>query len=95
MPKRASTPDINQNAARVVALSTGQSVPENVRVSDDDKRRRSEAASMLGKLGGAKGGRERAKRLTKEERVIIARKAAESRWHKRESRAYQSPKRPR
>lgn len=87
--------DVNQNAARIVAFSTGQNLPENVRVSDEDKKRRSEAASILGKLGGAKGGRERAKRLSSDERITIARKAAESRWRKHESPAYQNPKRPR
>ena len=38
------------------------------------------AAVALGKLGGRKGGKARAERLTAEERIIIARKAAAARW---------------
>lgn len=39
-------------------------------------------AVALGKLGGAKGGKARAAKLTKEERSAIARKAARVRWKK-------------
>jgi hypothetical protein len=35
-----------------------------------------------GRLGGLKGGRVRAERLTSEERAAIAKKAAEARWSK-------------
>ena len=42
-------------------------------------------AQALGKLGGLKGGKARAKKLTPEQRAEIARKAAQSRWKKRES----------
>jgi hypothetical protein len=70
--------DVNQNAARIVALSTGQSIPELS--SAEEKRLRSQAASILGKLGGSKGGKERAKRLTAEQRSDIAKKAAAVRW---------------
>lgn len=41
------------------------------------------AAVALGKLGGAKGGKARAAKLTKEERSAIAKKAAEARWAKK------------
>jgi hypothetical protein len=37
----------------------------------------------LAKLGAAKGGRARAKKLSPERRREIARKAAEARWKKR------------
>ena len=39
-------------------------------------------ALELGKLGGAKGGKRRAERLTPEERSDSARKAALARWTK-------------
>lgn len=71
--------DVNENAARIVALSTGQNVPENISEADK-KRLRSEAASMLGKLGGSKGGKIRAERLSAARRKQIARKAAKARW---------------
>jgi hypothetical protein len=38
------------------------------------------SASALGKLGGSKGGRARAERLSPEERSLAAREAAEARW---------------
>lgn len=41
------------------------------------------AAVALGRLGGLKGGRARAERLTKSERTAIARNAAVARWGKR------------
>jgi len=68
--------DTNQIAARVVALSTGQPVP----VASDEKKLRSEAASILGKLGGSKGGKIRAANLSSTRRREIARKAAHVRW---------------
>jgi hypothetical protein len=41
------------------------------------------AAVALGRLGGLKGGPARARKLTKQQRSQIARKAAQSRWAKR------------
>lgn len=41
-------------------------------------------AVALGKLGGAKGGKIRAERLTPEQRKEIAKKAAAKRWEKKE-----------
>jgi hypothetical protein len=42
------------------------------------------AAVALGRLGGLKGGKVRAQRLTKTERSEAARKAAKARWQKKE-----------
>ena len=41
------------------------------------------AAVELGRLGGKKGGKARAEKLTKEQRSEIARKAAKARWDKK------------
>jgi hypothetical protein len=41
------------------------------------------AAVELGRLGGRKGGRARAKKLSPERRREIAKKAAEARWAKK------------
>ena len=41
------------------------------------------AAVALGKLGGKKGGKARAEKLTPERRKEIAQKAAEARWAKK------------
>jgi hypothetical protein len=43
------------------------------------------AAVALGKLGGAKGGAARAKKLTAEKRREIAKKGAAARWAKKKS----------
>ncbi len=54
-------------------IATGQTtdaVPDN----------RNPAAVALGKLGGAKGGKARADKLTPAKRQEIARKAAQKRW---------------
>ena len=44
---------------------------------------KSEAARLLGRLGGAKGGKARAANMTPEERSESARKAAKARWAKK------------
>jgi hypothetical protein len=71
MPKRSSKPhDVNALAASIVAEATGEAV-------DDGK---NPAAVALGRLGGQKGGKARAKSLTPERRSEIAKKAAAARW---------------
>ena len=40
-------------------------------------------AQALGRLGGLKGGKARAKKLTPEQRAEIARRAAQARWAKK------------
>lgn len=51
---------------------------------EENPKRLSEAAAILGriggKIGGPKGGRARAKKLSAERRREIARKAAQARW---------------
>jgi hypothetical protein len=44
--------------------------------------KKNKAAQLLGKLGGLKGGKARAKALSPERRKEIARKAAKARWGK-------------
>ena len=46
------------------------------------KKKKNPNAVALGKLGGSKGGRIRAERLTAERRKEIARKAVKARWDK-------------
>lgn len=76
MPNRSSKRprDVNQLAKLVADLATGQvELPK----TDDGK---DPAAVALGRRGGLKGGKARAKTLTAERRAEIARKAARSRW---------------
>jgi hypothetical protein len=86
MPRRSSKPaeDANQAAFRVVRELTGDD--EAPRAPKPKKKRKNPAAVALGRLGGKKGGKARAAKLTKERRVEIAREAAAKRWGKKGSR---------
>jgi hypothetical protein len=76
MVKRVKRPrDPAQLANLVMQIATGE-------VSDEVEDKRNPAAVALGKLGGAKGGKARAKSLTAKQRKDIAKKAAQSRWKK-------------
>ncbi|MCU1465682.1 MAG: uncharacterized protein JWM72_1610 [Actinomycetia bacterium] len=79
MPKRSSKPrDPNQLAAAIVAQATGDELevePEPVKNA---------AAVELGRLGGLKGGKARAEKLSPKKRSQIAKKAAQARWAKRD-----------
>lgn len=74
MPKRSSNEgipeDINILAARIVEGATTNIGDKNL------------AAVVLGRLGGKKGGKARANKLTPEQRSDIARKATQVRWQK-------------
>lgn len=76
MPKRSSKPSSDPNVAahEAVARLTGQDA--------DTAELRSEAARLLGTLGGRIGGPARAKALSAKRRKAIAQKAAQARWHK-------------
>jgi hypothetical protein len=72
MPKHSSRKekrDPFQNALRVVEEAIGSSLSKNP------------AAVALGRRGGLKGGKARAKALTPEIRTEIAKKAAQARWN--------------
>jgi len=68
--------DINQIAKSIVDQATGEN-PVDKPTKDDGK---NPAAVMLGRLGGLKGGKARAAKLSAEERSGIARRAAMARW---------------
>ncbi len=53
--------------------------------TEKKKQRKNPTAVALGRLGGLKGGRARAEKLTKERRAEIAKKAAQARWKKGEA----------
>lgn len=69
--------DVNQIAKLVVDLSTSESPP-----TDPPTAKKNPNAVALGKLGGAKGGPARAKKLTAQQRSEIAKRAATARWGK-------------
>jgi len=89
MPKRSSKRQKDhQELARDVLDSV---VPdaEGDKPDEDEvaKEEKNPAAVALGRLGGKKGGKARAEKLTKEQRSEIAKKAAAKRWAKESKRA--------
>lgn len=84
MPKRTSTAstrlDTNQLAHRIVAIATGEPVPNLLR-----PRRKNAAAVALGRRGGLKGGKARAAALSPAERSKIGKMGAAARWNKDKS----------
>ena len=78
MAKKKRPTDINQRAKSIVDIATGE-VEDNLKEKDLIKL----AASAMGRKGGLKGGKARAKVLTKEQRSEIAKKAAAARWRKK------------
>jgi hypothetical protein len=83
MPKRSSKPrDLNALAARIVDEATGERTTEPDSKPDTGPEK-DPAAVSLGRRGGLKGGKARAKKLTAKQRSEIARKAAATRWKDR------------
>ena len=79
MPKRISKKlkDSNQIAAAVVALSTEEP-------NDLDKALLSHVMSQMGRKGGKIGGKRSLETMTPAERKKRAKKAAKTRWAKRD-----------
>ncbi len=74
MAKVQRMKDTNQRAKQIVDLATGEiTEPEETK---------NPAAVSLGRLGGLKGGRARANKLSPERRKEIAILAAKKRWGK-------------
>ena len=71
MPKRSSNKkkDVNVLASQIVEQAT-----------DESSIVKNPAAVALGRLGGLKGGKARAEKLTPEQRKEIAKRAAQARW---------------
>lgn len=77
--RRSSKPfpkDANQLAAEIVRLSTEEPI-QSVK----------EYLASIGRKGGLKGGKARAKKLSIQKRSEIARKAANTRWAKQQGDA--------
>lgn len=77
MTKKPKRPrDTNQLAKSIVDIATGE---KSDKEADDGK---NPAAVALGRLGGLKGGKARASKLTSERLKQIASDAAKKRWNK-------------
>jgi hypothetical protein len=72
--------DPNALAFQIMLESTGQARKYDPEKDDPPK---NPAAVALGRLGGLKGGKARAKALSKRKRVQIAAAAAKARWGKK------------
>lgn len=80
MPNRSGRKqDLNQKAYSIVRRLTGEEP------RPDPDAGKNPAAVALGRLGGLKGGKARAEKLTPEERKSMAKQAANARWSKRSS----------
>lgn len=82
MRGRSSKGDTAQNALRVVEAAIGAPLKPKVKTIQFPRKPKNPAAVALGKLGGVKGGRARAAKLTPEQRKEIAQRAAKARWGK-------------
>jgi len=85
MQKKKLPREANSLAARIVAISTGQSLPDlsamtGAQVGNppivSEEPKKNPAAVALGRLGGLKGGKARAENLSARKRRAIAEKAA-------------------
>lgn len=72
-PKKPAS-DLNKLAANIVGAATS--------ADSESSHEKNPAAVALGRLGGLKGGKARAKKLSAKRRAEIAKKAAKSRWSK-------------
>ena len=83
MRRRSSMGDDFQNALNVVEQAIGAPLKApSKRPLQFPVRKKNPAAVALGKLGGSKGGRARAAKLSPEKRTAIAQRAAQARWTK-------------
>ena len=83
MPSRASKTGIKRDFVQVAKSVVEQAIGERLDgtpLPPEPPDTRNQAAVALSKLGASKGGRARAKRLTKARRIEIAKKAARARW---------------
>jgi hypothetical protein len=77
MPKRSSKKkDENETAFDILQKATSEQSPNPIQETPQ----KNPAAVALGRLGGLKGGKARAAKLSAKKRKEIARKAAEVRW---------------
>jgi hypothetical protein len=74
LPKRPR--DLNQWAKHMVDLATGAA-------QEPTPPAKNEAAAALGRLGGLKGGKARAAKMSPEQRKKSAKKATNARWKKK------------
>lgn len=84
MAKKTKSSDVNVTAHEILQALTGEPAGSTSVKRDPTKKKappeKNPAAVALGRLGGLKGGKARAKSLSSKQRTEIARNAAKSRW---------------
>jgi hypothetical protein len=80
--KKKRDSDFAVTAFRVVQEATGQIESEHKQAEPELVEGKNPHAVALGHLGGLKGGKARASKLTPEQRKEIAKKGAQARWEK-------------
>ncbi|MEK6761290.1 MAG: hypothetical protein AABY96_01135 [Nitrospirota bacterium] len=87
MAKKTKSSDINVTAHEILQVLTGEPSGSTSVQRDHAKKKavppaKNPAAVALGRLGGLKGGKARAKKLSSKEKSAIAKNAAKVRWSK-------------
>lgn len=80
MKKLKRPKDTNQLAKNIVDLAIGEMTEPVIKSTKNPH------AVALGRLGGLKGGKARAEKLSPRKRKEIAKKAAQARWNKKENK---------
>jgi len=83
MPKNRKSTDVNVTAHQILQALTGEPAGSTSVQREPAKKKlpaKNPAAVALGRLGGLKGGKARAAKLTAKRRTQIAQKAAKARW---------------
>jgi hypothetical protein len=83
MAKKTKSTDVNVTAFEILQAVTGEPADHSRNGTPTKKKllpAKNPAAVALGRLGGLKGGKARAKKLSAKRRGEIARKAAKARW---------------
>jgi len=85
MAKTKKSSNVNVTAFEILNAITGEppalpTFKKSARKKDPAKPVKNPAAVALGRLGGLKGGKARAEKLSAKKRAEIAKKAAKARW---------------
>jgi len=83
--KKKRDHDFSVTAFRVVQEATEQIEPGPKQAKPELVGGKNPHAVALGRLGGLKGGKARYEKLTPEQRQEIAKKAAQARWHTKQT----------
>ena len=85
MKKKTPSKDVNVTAFEILQAVTGEPADSSHNGKPAKKKdlpEKNPAAVALGRLGGLKGGKARASKLSSKKRIAIAKKAALARWKK-------------